>query len=50
MVDDFHGAADWENFMSGMLMVFPDRPCYAEKFASMVFRVGINYVMYGMTH
>ena len=26
MVDDFHGTADWENFMSGMLMVFPDRP------------------------
>ena len=26
MVDDFHGAADWERFMSGMLMVFPDRP------------------------
>ena len=26
MVDDFHGAADWESFMNGMLMVFPDRP------------------------
>jgi hypothetical protein len=26
MVDDFHGATDWEHFMSGMLMVFPDRP------------------------
>ncbi len=26
MVDDFHGATDWENFMRGMLMVFPDRP------------------------
>ena len=24
MVDDFHGATDWERFMSGMLMVFPD--------------------------
>src|ERR1700674_1187095 len=124
MVDDFHGAADWEQFMRGMLMVFPDRPIedlndkdeifhvlydlgerfqvpgeqyvssgrtcekcpneaewrgirddrgrvmvaichnmhlgdawewaddprYPEKFASMAFRIGINYVMYGMTH
>jgi hypothetical protein len=124
MVDDFHGAADWERFMSGMLMVFPDRPVedltdkdeifhvlydlserfqvpgeqyvstgrtyekdgyvaewrgirddrgrvmvaichnmhlgdawewaddprYPEKFASLAFRIGINYVMYGMTH
>ena len=124
MVDDFHGANDWEHFMSGMLMVFPDRPVedltdkdeifhvlydlsdrfqvpgeqyvstgrtyekdgyiaewrgirddrgrvmvaichnmhlgdawewaddprYPEKFASMAFRIGINYVMYGMTH
>ncbi len=23
MVDDFHGTADWENFMSGMRQVFP---------------------------
>jgi len=124
MVDDFHGATDWEHFMSGMLMVFPDRPIedlsdkdeifhvlydlgerfqvpgeqyvstgrtyekdgyiaewrgirddrgrvmvaichnmhlgdawewaddprYPEKFASMAFRIGIDYVMYGMTH
>jgi hypothetical protein len=124
MVDDFHGATDWEHFMSGMLMVFPDRPIedltdkdeifhvlydlserfqvpgeqyvgtgrtyekdgyipewrairddrgrvmvaichnmhlgdawewaddprYPEKFASLAFRLGINYVMYGMTH
>ena len=124
MVDDFHGASDWERFMSGMLMVFPDRPIedltdkdeifhvlydlserfqvpgeqyvgtgrtyekdgyipewrairddrgrvmvaichnmhlgdawewaddprYPEKFASLAFRLGINYVMYGMTH
>jgi len=124
MVDDFHGATDWEHFMSGMLMVFPDRPIedltdrdeifhvlydlserfqvpgeqyvstgrtyekdgyipgwrairddrgrvmvaichnmhlgdawewaddprYPEKFASLAFRMGINYVMYGMTH
>ena len=26
MVDDFHGTEDWENFMEGMRMVFPDRP------------------------
>jgi hypothetical protein len=124
MVDDFHGTSDWEHFMNGMLMVFPDRPIedltdkdeifhvlydlgerfqvpgeqyvysgrtyekdgyipgwrgirddrgrvmvaicfnmhlgdawewaddprYPEKFASMAFRLGINYVMYGMTH
>jgi hypothetical protein len=124
MVDDFHGTADWESFMNGMRMVFPDRPIedlndndeifhvlydlgerfqvpgeqyvntgrtyekdgyvpkwrairddkgrimvaichnmhlgdawewadspeYPERFASMAFRVGINYVVYGMTH
>ncbi len=26
MVDDFHGTADWDRFMAGMRMVFPDRP------------------------
>ena len=26
MVDDFHGTADWEDFMNGMREVFPDRP------------------------
>ena len=124
MVDDFHGAADWEHFMNGMLMIFPDRPIedltdkdeifhvlydltdrfqipgeqyvwtgrtyekdgyvpewraikddrgrvmvaichnmhlgdawewaddprYPEKFASLAFRLGIDYAMYGMTH
>ena len=124
MVDDFHGTADWERFMSGMKMVFPDRapenlddhdelfhvlydigqryqipgeqyvstgrtyekdgyvpkwmairddkgrvmvaichnmhlgdawewaddPAYPERFASMAFRVGLDYIMYGMTH
>jgi hypothetical protein len=124
MVDDFHGTTDWEHFMNGMSMVFPDRsvedltdkdeifhvlydltdrfqvpgeqyvwtgrtyekdgyipawraikddrgrvmvaicydmhlgdawewaddPRYPEKFASLAFRLGINYVMYGMTH
>jgi Domain of unknown function (DUF4159) len=127
MVDDFHGTADWENFMNGMRQVFPDAqrwpvedltdkdeifhvlydmddrfqvpgeqyvntgrtyekdgyvakwrgirddkgrlvvaichnmhlgdawewaddPAYPEQFASMAFRVGLNYVMYSMTH
>src|ERR1700704_6903982 len=26
MVDDFHGATDWERFMAGMRQVLPDRP------------------------
>lgn len=124
MVDDFHGTDDWEHFMNGMRMVFPDRPVedlqdkdeifhvlydmddrfqvpgeqyvetgrtyekdgfvpkwrairddkgrvvvaichnmhlgdawewadspeYPEKFSAMAFRVGLNYIMYGMTH
>jgi hypothetical protein len=124
MVDDFHGTADWERFLRGMRMVFPDRPIedlenkdeifhvlydlddkfqvpgeqyvntgrtyekdgyvpkwrairddkgriivaichnmhlgdawewadspqYPEKFASMAFRIGIDYIIYGMTH
>jgi hypothetical protein len=124
MVDDFHGTADWENFMNGMRQVLPDRPVedlasgdeifhvlydiddkmqipgeqyvrtgrtyekdgyvpkwrairddkgrimvaichnmhlgdawewaddpdYPEPFASMAFRIGLNYIIYGMTH
>jgi hypothetical protein len=127
MVDDFHGTADWENFMTGMRQVFPDAqrwpvvdltdkdeifhvlydlndriqvpgehyvydgrtyekdgyvpkwrairddngrvmvaichnmhlgdawewaddPHYPEQFASMAVRVGLDYVMYSMTH
>jgi Domain of unknown function (DUF4159) len=124
MVDDFHGTADWERFMVGMRMVFPERPIeelddndeifhvlydighrfqipgeqyvvtgrtyekdgyvpkwrairddqgrimvaichnmhlgdawewadmpeYPERFASMAFRIGLDYIMYGMTH
>jgi hypothetical protein len=124
MVDDFHGEADWQSFLRGMRMVFPDRPIedlknedeifhvifdlgerfqvpgeqyvstgltyqkdgfdprwrairddqgriivaicanmhlgdawewaddpqYPERFASMAFRIGINYIMYSMTH
>jgi hypothetical protein len=26
MVDDFHGEAEWQNFMEGMRQIFPDRP------------------------
>jgi hypothetical protein len=26
MVDDFHGMAEWDNFMASMQRVFPDRP------------------------
>jgi hypothetical protein len=124
MVDDFHGQADWESFMRGMRLVFPDRPIedlqnndelfhvlydlgdrfqvpgeqyvstgrtyekdgfvpiwrairddngrimvaicanmhlgdawewaddprYPEKFASLAFKLGINYIMYSMSH
>jgi Domain of unknown function (DUF4159) len=124
MVDDFHGSDDWEGFMTGMRMIFPDKPIedltnkdeifhvlydlddrfqvpgeqyirsgrtyekdgfvpkwrgirddkgrimvaicfnmhlgdawewaddpeYPETFASMAFREGLNYVVYGMTH
>jgi hypothetical protein len=124
MVDDFHGTADWDRFMSGMRTVFPNQPIedlkdndeifhvlydigqrfqvpgeqyvftgrtyekdgyvpkwrairdekgrvmvaichnmhlgdawewaddprYPEQFASMAFRVGLDYIMYGMTH
>jgi hypothetical protein len=124
MVDDFHGTEDWESFMRGMRMVFPDRPVedldnkdeifhvlydlddrfqvpgeqyvntgrtyekdgydpkwrairddkgriivaichnmhlgdawewsdspeYPEKFSAMAFRIGLNYIIYGMTH
>ncbi|MDB6014111.1 MAG: hypothetical protein JWL65_6361 [Gammaproteobacteria bacterium] len=124
MVDDFHGTADWDRFMTGMRQVLPDLPVedlsdsdeifhvlydlgerfqvpgeqyvntgrtyekdgyvpkwrairdskgriivaichnmhlgdawewadmpeYPESFASMAYRVGLNYIVYGMTH
>jgi hypothetical protein len=124
MVDDFHGIEDWETFLAGMRIVFPDRPIedlenrdeifhtlydlddrfqvpgeqyvetgrtyekdgyvpkwrairddkgrvivaichnmhlgdawewadspeYPERFASMAFRIGLDYIIYGMTH
>jgi hypothetical protein len=123
MVDDFHGEADWQSFLNGMRLIFPDRaiedlpnddaifhvlydlqerfqipgeqyvstgrtyekdgyiprwrairddkgrvmvaicfnmhlgdawewaddPRYPENFASLAFRIGIDYIMYGMT-
>jgi hypothetical protein len=124
MVDDFHGTEDWEQFLEGIRIVFPDRPIedldnkdelfhtlydlddkfqvpgeqyvntgrtfekdgylpkwrairddrgrvmvaichnmhlgdawewadmpeYPERFASMAFRIGLDYIIYGMTH
>ena len=124
MADSFHGAAEWETFLSGMRKVFPERPVedlknsdeifhvlydlderfqipgyqyiwtgrtyerdgiephwrairddkgrilvaichnmhlgdawehaddpsYPERFSSLAYRVGINYIIYGMTH
>jgi hypothetical protein len=124
MADDFHGTAEWEEFMAGMSTVFPDRPVveidnkdeifqvlydldervqvpgiqyfwsgstwekdgvephwrgiyddkgrlmvgicfnmdlgdawewadhprYPEKWASLAYRIGINYIIYSMTH
>lgn len=124
IVDSFHGASEWESFMSGMRKIFPDRPVdelgpndelfhvlydldqriqvpgyqyiwtgrtyerdgidphwrairddngrimvamgfnqhigdawehaddprYPERFSSFAYRLGINYIIYGMTH
>jgi hypothetical protein len=124
MIDDSHGDYEWENFMRGMLLIFPDRPVedlrdddeifhvmydlderfqipgtrfiwggrpytidsrvpkwrairddngrimiaichnsdvgdawewadsprYPERDASLAYRIGINYILYGMTH
>ena len=38
------------NMHLGDAWEWADTASYPEKFASMAFRVGINYVMYGMTH
>jgi len=38
------------NMHLGDAWEWADDPQYPEKFASMAFRVGLNYVMYGMTH
>jgi hypothetical protein len=38
------------NMHLGDAWEWADSPAYPEKFASMAFRVGLNYIMYGMTH
>jgi hypothetical protein len=38
------------NMHLGDAWEWADDPRYPEKFASLAFRMGINYVMYGMTH
>jgi hypothetical protein len=38
------------NMHLGDAWEWADDPRYPEKFASLAFRLGINYVMYGMTH
>ena len=39
MVDDFHGEADWQSFLRGMRMVFPDRPIEDLKNEDEIFHV-----------
>ena len=108
MVDDSHGDYEWQTFLAGMRMIFPNRPIddrvqipgtryiwgrrqytpdsatpvwrairddrgrimvaichnsdvgdawewadspqYPERAASLAYRIGINYILYGMTH
>jgi hypothetical protein len=38
------------NMHLGDAWEWADDPEYPEQFASMAFRVGLNYIMYGMTH
>jgi hypothetical protein len=38
------------NMHLGDAWEWADSPEYPERFASLAFRVGINYVIYGMTH
>jgi hypothetical protein len=38
------------NMHLGDAWEWADDPAYPEQFASMAFRVGLNYVMYSMTH
>src|ERR1019366_2778295 len=42
--------ANWHNMHLGDAWEWADDPEYPEQFASMAFRVGLNYVMYSMTH
>jgi len=39
MIDDSHGDYEWDNFMRGMLMIFPDRPVEDLKDADEIFHV-----------
>jgi hypothetical protein len=38
------------NMHLGDAWEWADMPEYPENFASMAFRVGLNYIVYGMTH
>jgi hypothetical protein len=42
--------AMWYNHDFGDAWEWADHPEYPEKFASMAFRMGLNYVLYAMTH
>ena len=52
-IRDEHGrlvVAICHNMHLGDAWEWADDPEYPEQFASMAFRVGLNYVMYSMTH
>jgi hypothetical protein len=52
-IRDDHGriiVAICHNMHLGDAWEWADMPEYPENFASMAFRIGINYIMYGMTH
>jgi hypothetical protein len=52
-IRDDHGrivVAICHNMHLGDAWEWADDPQYPEQFASMAFRVGLNYIMYGMTH
>ena len=52
-IRDDHGriiVAICHNMHLGDAWEWADDPEYPEQFASMAFRVGLNYVVYGMTH
>ena len=46
----WRGVAICHNMHLGDAWEWADDPEYPEQFASMAFRVGLNYVMYSMTH
>jgi hypothetical protein len=52
-IRDRHGrimVAICHNMHLGVAWEWADMPEYPERFASMAFRVGLDYIMYGMTH